>query len=52
MKVVNKIKTHILSAVIFFPENHIIYEIISENMVEPKWPKMTSQHDACALHAG
>jgi hypothetical protein len=39
-KVVDEIKTHILSSVTF-SENHAFYEIMWENMVEPDRPQMT-----------
>jgi len=39
-KVVQKIKTHILFSILF-PENHSVYEIMWENMVEPGRPQMT-----------
>ena len=35
-----------------FSENRAVYEIISENMVEPEGPQITSQYGAHALHAG
>jgi len=40
-KVVEKIKTHILCAVIFFSENCAVYEITWENMVKRGRPHMT-----------
>jgi hypothetical protein len=39
-KVVEKIKTHILRSVIFFPENRAVYEIMWENIVERGRPQM------------
>jgi hypothetical protein len=39
-KVVEKIKKHILLPIIFFPENHAVYEIMWNNMVEPDRPQM------------
>ena len=36
----------------FFFENLAVYEIMLKNMVEPKRPKMRSQHGRYALHAG
>jgi hypothetical protein len=36
----------------FFPENRVIYEIMSKNMVEPEGLQMTSQYGAYALQAG
>ena len=38
-KFVEKIKTHILFLITFF-ENHAVYEIMWENIVEPGWPQM------------
>ena len=40
-KVVTKIKTHIVCSVIFFFENHALYEIMWENIVERGKPQMT-----------
>ena len=34
-KVLQKIKTHILYAITFFPENRAIYEVIWKNFLEP-----------------
>jgi hypothetical protein len=39
-KVVEKIKTHILSS-ITFSENRAVYEIMWENVAEPDRPQMT-----------
>ena len=36
----------------FFSENRTVYEIKSNNMVEPEGPQMTPQHGAYALHVG
>jgi hypothetical protein len=44
-------QTHILYSVFFF-ENLIVYEIMSKNWLETEGPQMTSEHGACALHAG
>jgi len=33
-KVVNRIKTHILCSVNFFPKNHAIFEVMWKNKVE------------------
>ena len=52
LKVVEKIKTHILCSITFFSENRTVYEIISKNMVEPEGPQITSQYGAYELHAG
>ena len=41
IKVLEKIKVHILHSVTFFPENLAVYEITSKNMVEPERPQMT-----------
>jgi hypothetical protein len=40
---------HILCSVTFPPppENRAVYEIMSNNMVEPEGPQMTSQYGAC-----
>jgi hypothetical protein len=35
-----------------FFEHRAGYEIMSENMVEPDGPQMTSQYGAFELHAG
>ena len=41
-KVVDKIKTHILCSVIFFPpENLVVYETMRKNIVEMGRPQMT-----------
>jgi hypothetical protein len=34
-KNINKIETHILCSITFFPESRFVYEIMSKNMVEP-----------------
>jgi hypothetical protein len=49
--VVDRTKTHILCSMTFFPENRVIYEIMSKNVVEPEGPQTTSQYGAYALHA-
>jgi hypothetical protein len=41
IKAVEKIRTHILSSVTFFSENHGVYEILCKNVVEPETPEMT-----------
>jgi hypothetical protein len=51
-KVVEKIKTHILCSVTFFPKNRAVYEIMWKNTVQPDRPQMTIQYGACALPAG
>ena len=38
--------------VILFFENHAVYDINLENIVEPGRPQMTIQHGACAFHPG
>ena len=35
----------------FFFENHALYEIMSENGVEPEESQMTSKYGAYELHA-
>jgi hypothetical protein len=35
-----------------FFTNRAVYEIISENIVEPEGPQMMSQYDTYELHAG
>jgi hypothetical protein len=40
-KIVEKIKTHILCSINFFPENRALYEIMWKNVVEPDRPQMT-----------
>jgi len=39
--VFEKITTHILYSMAFFPENCAVYEVMRENMVEPDSPQMT-----------
>ena len=36
----------------FFSENHIIYDVLSKNVVQLERPEMSSQYGKCALHAG
>jgi hypothetical protein len=36
----------------FPPENRAVYEIMWRKLVESERPQMTTQHGACALHAG
>jgi hypothetical protein len=43
MNVVEKIKTHILCSITFFPEKRAVYEIMSKNM-KPEGLQMTSQY--------
>jgi hypothetical protein len=50
MKVVEKIKTHILCSVTF-PQKRAVNEIMSKNVVEPEGPQMAIQYGARALHA-
>jgi hypothetical protein len=38
--VAEKIKTHILCSIMFFPENRAFYEIMWKNMVQPDRPQM------------
>jgi hypothetical protein len=38
---VEKIKTHILCSITFFPENRAVYEMMWKNNVEPGRPQMT-----------
>jgi hypothetical protein len=52
IKVVEKIKTHILCSRTFSPENHSVYEIMWENVVEPQRSQMTIYYSACTFHAG
>jgi hypothetical protein len=49
---VEKIKTHILYSITFFPENRAIYEIMSKNMVEPEGSQMAIQYGVYTLHVG
>ena len=48
-KSVWKIKTHFIFYIIFFPENHVAYEIMWKNMVEANRPQMIIRrmHFAC-----
>jgi len=39
--VVQRIKTHILCSINFFPENLAVYEIMWNNMIELDRPQMT-----------
>jgi len=50
-KVVDKIKTHILYSIIFFPKNCAIYEVMWKNSVELVRPQMTIWHlcIACSI---
>jgi hypothetical protein len=52
IKVVEKIKTHILYSITFFTENRAVYKIAWKYMVKSDMPQMTIQYGACALHAG
>jgi hypothetical protein len=47
-RVVEKIKTHMLCSITFFPENRAIYEI-QKNMVEPDGPEDNTSHALCML---
>jgi len=40
-KTAEKIKTHILHSIIFFPVNRAVYEIMCRNIVELGGPKTT-----------
>jgi hypothetical protein len=52
-KVVEKIKIHILCAIIFFPpKNHTIYEIMWRNIVELDRPQMTAQYRERIFYTG
>ena len=44
-KVAEKIKTHILCST-FFSEDHVVYEIIWINVVEPERPQTTIKYGA------
>jgi len=46
--VVEKTKTHSLSSIIFFPENHAVYEIMWKHIVEPGRPQMTVRRQLIA----
>ena len=35
----------------FFPENHVVYEIMWKNMADPDRSQRTIQYGAWALHA-
>ena len=39
-KLLEKIKTHILCSIFSPKKNHVIYEIMWKNMIEPDWPQM------------
>jgi len=47
-KAVEKIKTHILCSVTFFPENLAVCEIMWKNIIEPGIPQMVIPHICCA----
>jgi hypothetical protein len=49
IKFAERIKTNILSPVTFFPpENRVVYQIMSKNMVKPERSQMTIwRRDAC-----
>ena len=36
----------------FPPENSGVYELMSKNVVELKWPQTTTQYGTYELHAG
>jgi hypothetical protein len=46
---IEKMKTQTLCSLMFFSENHAVYEIIQKIMVEPDIPQMTerSRNDIC-----
>jgi len=48
-KAVQKIKTHILCSVTFFPENRTVYEKMWKNIVERGWPHDSMEHALCVL---
>ena len=52
MKVVEKIKALVFYSIIVFPENRVVYEIMSKNVAEPERPLITVEYGACALHVG
>jgi hypothetical protein len=52
IKVVDKIKTHILCSTTFFSENRTVYEITTKNVAETEGPQMTSQYGGYAVQAG
>jgi hypothetical protein len=47
-KVVEKIKTHVLPLITFFPENLAVYEILWKHFVEPNLVKDYT-HALCVL---
>jgi len=47
---VEEIKTHILSSVIFFPENPAVYEIVWKNTAERDRPQIKMLYGACAFY--
>ena len=49
--IVNR-NTHFFFSKFFPPENSVVYEIMSKNLVDPGGPQMTPQFGAYALHAG
>jgi hypothetical protein len=52
IKVVEKIKTHILCSITFLFANVAVYETTSKNVAQPEGPQITSQYGAYKLHAG
>jgi len=51
-KVVEKIKTYVLSSTTFFFENRVLYEVMWKNIVERGGPQMTigRMRIACWIH--
>jgi hypothetical protein len=41
-KVVEKIKTYVLYSSTPFPENRVVYEIMSKNAVDPERPQIST----------
>jgi hypothetical protein len=38
--------------ILFFPEIHVVGEILGKNTLNPVRPQMATEYGACALHAG
>jgi len=49
--VVGEIKAYFTFTIYFF-ESRAISEIMWKDMIDPGRPQMTTQYEACALHAG
>jgi hypothetical protein len=48
IKVVEKVKTRVLSSVIFFSSENHVYEIMWKNIVQPNRPQVIIRHTCIA----